>query len=150
MAVNRIPNVLTLGFAGVGLLLNVTARAWAGLWFAVAGMLVGFALLVILYALRAVGAGDVKLFAAIGAISGAASVAHILVMSLMVAGVIGIVILSARKLFADRIRALIWLAARIFVLREGNISLPASKKEMVKFPFMLAVLPAAVIYLGGI
>lgn len=62
----RIPNVLTAGVAIAGVMLAVFAGGWSGLQFAFLGGLLGLGLLLPFYALRAMGAGDVKLFAAIG------------------------------------------------------------------------------------
>lgn len=62
----RIPNRLVLALA-VGGLLFAPFLLEGGLFRGVTGLLVGFALWIPLYALRAIGAGDVKLFAAAAA-----------------------------------------------------------------------------------
>src|SRR5258708_213689 len=70
----RIPNWLTVAGVLAGLLLNSflyqgTSPAvfgFPGLFFALKGLFVAFGVYVFLYALRAMGAGDVKLMAAVG------------------------------------------------------------------------------------
>ena len=63
----RIPNALTLGAAAVAVTLHGVFGGWSGVLFAVSGGAAGFLLFVPLYALGGMGAGDVKLLAAIGA-----------------------------------------------------------------------------------
>lgn len=67
----RIPNVLTAGAAAVGLAMNGLVSGPDGLVLSLQGWLVGIALLFPLFVFRAVGAGDVKLMAAVGALGGA-------------------------------------------------------------------------------
>lgn len=78
---HRIPNPLVLWGAGLGVLLNVSMPAGAGFaatylpggagfLSAMGGMATGFAALLPMYLLRAMGAGDVKLMAMVGAFLG--------------------------------------------------------------------------------
>src|SRR5947209_11249935 len=66
----RIPNWLTLSAAVIGLGLNLALGGAAGGLTAVLGLGLGLAMLLPFYLLRAVGAGDVKLLAALGALLG--------------------------------------------------------------------------------
>jgi prepilin peptidase CpaA len=66
----RIPNVLTLGSAGVALLFHSVAPSGMGFLSALSGWLVGAAVMFVPFALRGLGGGDVKLLAAIGAWTG--------------------------------------------------------------------------------
>jgi prepilin peptidase CpaA len=68
----RIPNWLSVGGMALGLLGNAAAEGiTSGLLPALAGLALGIAVLLPLYALRLMGAGDVKLMAAVGAVIGA-------------------------------------------------------------------------------
>jgi prepilin peptidase CpaA len=62
----RIPNALTFGATAVALLLQAIVGGWAGLAWALGGWAVGIVLFAPLYAVKGMGAGDVKLLAAIG------------------------------------------------------------------------------------
>src|SRR4051812_43357504 len=63
----RIPNQAIVGLAALGVVYSVAVLSLGpGLARAGLGMLVGFALWIPFYALRMLGAGDVKLFAAAG------------------------------------------------------------------------------------
>ena len=63
----RIPNALTFGAAGAALLFHTVAPTGHGFTFAVSGWFVGAAMMFLPFALRGLGAGDVKLVAALGA-----------------------------------------------------------------------------------
>ena len=63
----RIPNVLTLGGAALALVAGLTAGGASGLAQAVGGWLLGAILFFPFFALGGMGAGDVKLIAALGA-----------------------------------------------------------------------------------
>ena len=63
----RIPNWLVGPFLFLGIALSLYFHGWSGLGHSVLGVLMAGMILGILYWLRAMGMGDVKLFAAIGA-----------------------------------------------------------------------------------
>jgi prepilin peptidase CpaA len=70
MRTRRIPNWLTFSAAGVGLLLNGVFGGLDGLRDSGQGLGTGLAMLFPLFVLRWMGAGDVKLMAAVGALKG--------------------------------------------------------------------------------
>ena len=63
----KVHNRLTLPLVLSGLLFNTIQGGVNGLAFSLAGLLVGFASLIVFYAMGGIGAGDVKLLAGIGA-----------------------------------------------------------------------------------
>jgi prepilin peptidase CpaA len=67
---HRIPNLLTGSLLLVGLVLQAASGGPSALGQAALGVLVGLAILMPLYILRATGAGDVKFLAAAGALLG--------------------------------------------------------------------------------
>src|SRR6516164_1590830 len=66
----RIPNWLTFGGMLVGLAVNAALLGSRGLKTSALGLLVGFGVYFALYLFRAIGAGDVKLMGAVGALVG--------------------------------------------------------------------------------
>jgi prepilin peptidase CpaA len=69
----RIPNWLTFGAAGAGLVFHMAAPAGAGAVSAIEGWFVGALMMFVPFALRGLGGGDVKLLAALGAWLGPAN-----------------------------------------------------------------------------
>lgn len=63
----KVPNWLTFPFIISGWIYSAVAFGWEGFWFSFLGTCVGLALLLPLYAIGGMGAGDVKLLAGIGA-----------------------------------------------------------------------------------
>lgn len=102
----RIPNWLTLSGVMTGLVMHAVTRGFAGLRLSLEGMLVGFGAYAVLYCLRAMGAGDVKLMAAVGAIVGPAGWLSVFVATSLAAGVLSLVAV----LFKGRLRETLWNA----------------------------------------
>jgi prepilin peptidase CpaA len=86
----RIPNVLTIGGALLGALLNAALFGAKGAEDSVLGWLLGCALLLLPFLQRAIGAGDVKLLAAVGAWGGTGLVVRTLLLGALAGGVIAL------------------------------------------------------------
>ncbi|MGZ9583586.1 A24 family peptidase [Paenibacillus marinisediminis] len=136
-----IPNLLTVSALGAGLLLHTILNGWEGLVYSSQGMLVGFVPTFILYLLRAIGGGDVKLFAALGGWMGSHYVWQTLIGSILLGGIIaGGLLLFHYRSFGRRFLQSVCLLA-------GSKSITAFRLILHKpstFPFMIAVVPAAV------
>jgi prepilin peptidase CpaA len=91
----RVPNWLSVSGVLAGLALNVVLHEFAGLWFSLQGL--GLALLVYfpLFAIRAMGAGDAKLMAAVGAMVGPANWFGIFLLTSMTGGVFALCLVLA-------------------------------------------------------
>ncbi len=62
----RVPNWLNAAIAAMGIVAQVAFFGWSGLSTGLWGMLTGFSLLIVPWLMHGMGAGDVKLMAAIG------------------------------------------------------------------------------------
>jgi prepilin peptidase CpaA len=93
----RIPNQLTLGSAIVGLALNGLLYGTDGLLSATKGWGLGLVLLLILWLVGAMGAGDVKLLAAVGALMGPVFVINTFLWMGLAGGVLAIAISLQRR-----------------------------------------------------
>jgi prepilin peptidase CpaA len=100
----RIPNWLVLAGLITGIGLNTFLLGWAGLRGALLGLGLGFVLYFPLYLLRARGAGDVKLLAAVGSIAGPGDCFVICLLAAVLGGLAAIVLLLAR----GRVRKTFW------------------------------------------
>ncbi|WP_409346953.1 prepilin peptidase [Paenibacillus sp. MBLB4367] len=140
-----IPNWMTAGGAAVGILLNGLVGGVGELRESAMGMAAGFGLMLLLHLCGALGAGDVKLFAAIGAIGGVRFVLVCSFYSLLIAGLIAIMVLLFKgRLIALAERLLFVYVGLVFTKRFAWFQ-PAERTELHKFPFMYAVLPGAVV-----
>lgn len=117
----RIPNCLCV----VGVLAGLGGHLWAaglpGLAYSLLGMAAAL-LLLLLYAVRAFGAGDVKLLIAVGALMGPSFLFWTLLGSLFAAG----------------------LFALVIVLRRGRLTLLPPLAKATRLPFAPAVAAGAV------
>ena len=85
-----IPNWLTAGGIAAGFAVNITTSGIAGVKSALAGFGVAAGVYALFYILRAVGGGDLKLMAAIGAISGPVHWFSIFLGSALLGGVMAV------------------------------------------------------------
>jgi prepilin peptidase CpaA len=92
----RIPNWLVLAGLIVGVGWNVYASGWSGLLRGAEGLGLGFILYFPLYLIRARGAGDVKLLAAVGAVVGPGNCLWIFLLTAVLGGAIALVLLMFR------------------------------------------------------
>jgi prepilin peptidase CpaA len=138
----RIPNRLTFSTVLVSFLYHFIVNGWEGLIFSGLGCGAGVGIFILLYAFKAIGAGDVKLFGSIGAIMGLEFTLYSMMYSVIYAGLIGLIILLIRKQFLRRMTNLFYYFAGIVVGRNFSSIHYTSKHAVLTFPFMYAVLPA--------
>jgi prepilin peptidase CpaA len=86
----RIPNPFVLAALVGGVIINALANGLPGVVTSLEGCALAFALMLVLHIFGAMGAGDVKLFAAIGAIIGAPLVVPTFVVVVLTGGVLGV------------------------------------------------------------
>ncbi|MGE5610656.1 MAG: prepilin peptidase [Bacillota bacterium] len=98
----RIPNTLTLAIAVTGLMQSFTAAATVSPSQSFLGLLTGLALTLVLFALGAIGGGDVKLIAAAGTWTGPQFVFQIF----LAAAIVGMIIVLAQAAWQGRLRKL--------------------------------------------
>jgi prepilin peptidase CpaA len=94
----RIPNPLTLGVAASGLVIAALHVGAVTVSQALIGLAVGLALMLPGHLIGATGAGDVKLFAALGTLLGPSGILVAFMYTAMAGGVLAIVIAARRRL----------------------------------------------------
>lgn len=92
----RLPNLLTLGAAGAGWMFHLLAGGPAGILSSALGFVLGLVLFLPLFALRGMGAGDVKLLAAVGAWLGPMGVLWTAAYAAIAGGALAVVVALAR------------------------------------------------------
>ena len=140
----RIPNVISLGGAILGLALWARHDGMAGLEAGMAGWVVGAALFLPFYLLKGLGAGDVKLMGAVGACLGAR---HALAAAIMVALTGGIMAAWAAaaqgRLLAALRDSLLILVGHLPAARVG----PTAAAHQT-IPYGLAIAGGTLLYLA--
>jgi prepilin peptidase CpaA len=100
----RIPNWLNLAGVIAGLGLNAWHGGLEGLRLAGVGLVAAFAINLLLYIIHALGAGDVKLLAAVGAMLGFERWVWVYIFIALAGGVLGVVVVVIR----GRVRKTFW------------------------------------------
>ena len=92
----RIPNVLTFAAAGAGVAFHLLTGGWAGLGLSPAGWVTGVLLFLPFFLLQGMGAGDVKLLAALGAWLGPMQTVWLALFTSISGGVLALVVAASR------------------------------------------------------
>jgi prepilin peptidase CpaA len=93
----RIPNWLTLPAAVAGIGYHIITGGLTGLVFSLVGMAVGFGFFFLFYMMGGMGAGDVKLMAAIGSFLGARDVLYAGAYTAIAGGIYAVILILAIK-----------------------------------------------------
>jgi len=107
----RIPNALVLATLVSGLAVNTIFGGFAGALTSLGGFVAAFCLMLLLHVFGAMGAGDVKLFASIGAVVGSALVVPTFLVVVLVGGALAVVTMIR----AGAVRETMWRVTQIFV-----------------------------------
>lgn len=125
----RIPNRLIIAGYIAGVIMLVI-RGFSGEYIGnyITGTLVGLSEMLIFYIIKAVGAGDVKLFAVLGLLLGKTLITQLLIVSLVTGGITGVIELCIKK--------------------TGRVELGMSHVQMHGFHYAVAILMAYVVVFG--
>ena len=140
VSTSRIPNKLTFTTAALAILFHVFAPAGAGLSHSILGLLVGLALFFPMFALGAMGAGDVKLMAAVGAWVGAMSIIYVALYGSIAGGILGVIVAIRRQYLKQALRNVRALLTYWWV--EGVKPFPPLTLEStntLRLPYALAI-----------
>lgn len=134
----RILNVVTLPAILIGILFYTITLGYDGFLFSGKGFLVGLGVLLIPYLLGGMGAGDVKLMAAIGALTGKTFTFHAFIFTGIIGGIIALVLIIKSKGFMNSIKSFFF---SIFFLKSnlGTMVVNQKKNESITFPYGVAI-----------
>lgn len=155
----RIPNSVVFWGAGLGLLLNTvmpegfgfanTLPGGVGILDALAGLAIGLVALLPMYMLRAMGAGDVKLMAMVGAFLGSDDVVAAILATFIAGGVLSIVYawkIGVLRRTLQNIHFILYSNA-VKVVGGGLPSLDDAPVTAAKFPYAIAIASGTLGYL---
>jgi prepilin peptidase CpaA len=97
-----IANWINVAGLAAGLVYHSAARGWAGLAWSAGGAAAGFAVLLLFYCLGGMGAGDLKLSAAFGALLGPSGI----LLAALLAAPLGALLAAVCLLWRRRVRAI--------------------------------------------
>jgi len=142
----RVPNVLTMGVASMGLMLAMGGLGIVTVGGALGGLALGLALLLPAHVFGATGAGDVKLLAAFGALLGPAAVFDAFLRAAILGGVMALGV----ALWRGRLRQTLYGTAMLVMTRSREatalIQHPAANN---RFPYAPAIACGAALVVMG-
>jgi len=143
----RIPNWLNLSAIALGLALNILLFALHGAVVALLGVGCSLLVYVPLYLLRGMGAGDVKLMAAVGAIVGPMNWLCIFLFTALLGGLVSLLYVVFRRRLHQTLLNLAFVVSEL-----ARVRLPASQEARldIRHSEALRVPHGAVIALGAI
>jgi prepilin peptidase CpaA len=143
----RIPNWISVGGIAVGVLANSLTHGIPGLLFALAGFAMGFGLYLVLYLLHAMGAGDVKLMGAIGALVGSKNWLAIFVIAAILGGIMALILIVVRS----RVKKTFWnIGYLVNEMRHGRAAYVSREELDVQSPQSVGLPHGAVIAVATI
>lgn len=135
-----IKNQLIFTFIIAGILTNFYYSGPNGVLSSILGAVLPILLLFALYALRMLGAGDIKLFSAVGAVMGVKFVLYCIACSFLSGGIIAIFIIIVRKNAKQRlIHLFTYLKLCFLTLSLKPYTDFADKSDGAKFQFAWAI-----------
>lgn len=143
----RIPNPFVLATLVSGLALNTIAGGLSGALSSLGGCALAFGLMFMFHIFGAMGAGDVKLFAGVGAVVGSSLVLPTFVVVLLTGGLLAVVaMVRARRVRFTLHRVLMILVGLLPGWQMPRFAVPADKRQTI--PYGVAIMLGSLISLA--
>jgi len=146
----RIPNWLVLAGFCLGLALNVFFLRLDGLILALLGAALAFAVYLPFFALRAMGAGDVKLMIAIGAFVGARNWLILFLITAILGGILAVCLLLIRGGLIRALKNVLFILGELVRLRlpyQGDPALDVKHPRAVTLPHGVSIALGTLLFL---
>ncbi len=136
----RIPNPFVLATFISGVAVNGILGGFPGIVGSLAGCLLGFALMFILHVFGAMGAGDVKLFAAIGTITGVHLILPTFLVVILTGGVLALIsIIRTGALISTMHRVLQIFAGFLPGWEMPRFAVPADRRHTIPYGVAITI-----------
>jgi prepilin peptidase CpaA len=136
----KIPNWLTIPTMGLGLVLNGASSGMSGLLLSLEGLGLGFCLLFVVYLLGGMGAGDVKLLSAVGAIVGPRLVFYAFIWTALVGGLMAMALIVSRKMVKRTFHNLkMLILGWILGVSNREANLTIRNQSLITLPYGVAI-----------
>ncbi|GGF23944.1 type 4 prepilin peptidase 1 [Halobacillus andaensis] len=133
----KIYNVLTVPTVLIAILFHTILGGWQGFLFSSLGLLAGLGLLFIPFIMGVMGAGDVKLMGAIGALMGASFVFYTFLYAAIIGGLVAAVLLYRRRALGFVVKKL-FFSFLVFKGQAGSLSID-QQPGAATFPYGVAI-----------
>src|SRR4051794_40811187 len=146
----RVPNWLTFHLVIAGLAYAAWSHGGAGFLWALAGMAVGLATLLPLYAIGGMGAGDVKLMAGVGAWVGPMFTGWAFLWSAGVGGVVGLAVMGWGGGVSPPLEIMRMIVREVLTVRSATVlsELAARRKPtMLLLPYGIPIAAGTIAYM---
>lgn len=140
VANRRISNLLTFSAAGVALTLQFVANDFHGLLFGLGGLAVGLGIFLPFFLLGGMGAGDVKMMAAVGAFLGPLPSLLATGLSLIAGAALGVAVLALRGASKETFKR--YALGFLYLASTGQFTLTgalAGEAAHLRFPYAPAI-----------
>jgi prepilin peptidase CpaA len=145
----KVPNVYTFPTMLIALVYFGATRGLSGLLFSAEGMALGMGILILPYLMGGMGAGDVKLLGAAGAVVGPLGVLNVFVFTAFLGGLYAVVVLLCRYRYTRDFIARLLTMLKISVFAGQFVYIPASGEERKpKVRYGIAIALGALSYLS--
>ena len=142
----KIPNMVTFPTMVMALGIHFIEAGPDGFLFGLGGLALGMVIFLVPYTFGGMGAGDVKLMGAIGAILGAKAIFITSIMVIIIGGVYGLILLAMSPRHMTSFVRRWWLTAKTFARTLRFIPIPPDKAE--KQPVLKYAIPIALGTMG--
>jgi len=145
----KVPNWITFPLVCGGWIYSTAYFGWEGLGWSLLGTVVGLLLLLPAYAIGAMGAGDVKLLAGIGAWVWATATLYAFCVSALVGGVIAVLMVVWRRDWHHHIGQFWALVNEILEVRDPNVLAATAarrKSAMLLLPYGIPLAIGSIAY----
>lgn len=139
LAYKKVYNWITIPVTCAGIVLHSFSGGWSGLFFSLAGCALGAGIFLIPYFLGAVGAGDVKLAAAIGALTGYIFVVRAIFYSSLIASLMAAIWMLKRGELKSGLKRTLTLGKVIFCPAKRKTVLSAGAQGEIPYAVAMVI-----------
>ena len=147
----RIPNMITLPTMLLALSYHALTAGWPGLMTSMIGLLLGMLLLLIPYIMGGMGAGDVKMVGAMGALVGPWGVIDIVIYAAFAGGLYVVLLLLFNRQFRTQFFTRYWILLKTYFLTRqiviGELSIAHNGPKLC---YGIAIAIGAYIYMSDV
>jgi prepilin peptidase CpaA len=145
----KVPNWLTFPMIVAGWGYSGLAGGWTGVGYSVLGTAAGLAMLLPLYAIGGMGAGDVKLLAGVGAWMGSTTTLYAFCWSAVIGGFIALAMVLYRKSWSRHTNNLVMIVTEVLTVRNpAQLSELAAERKgsMLLLPYGIPIAIGTIAY----